>query len=265
MAVHYLLKHGQKPPQKTTKKKSSHKFRNYADIKRRLNVVHKFSFRMPSATPTEKDIEKVTKRKSIQGLYAEGQLTNKQIEQHIKEQARDLAVNRRFSPQQKAAITRLWDGTEKTYGQKNSVKLLETGQAQFVPIKNASHKKLLGRMKKTNKGVYLFEKDVTVKKRGKGKDFRLEIIRDVVQDESRVIFRRKEQFFPFPPNVIIIDYIDMLSKKYNPDSVAIGVMSARGNVARSSISGLNYIEDAIEEYDRKGIKHPFSGVYFYWY
>jgi hypothetical protein len=147
---------------------------------------------------------------------------------------------------------------------------VEKGEAQFVKIEKPKTKKVLERMKKTNKGVFLFEKDVKVKKRGKGKDFRLELERVGKLPPGWIrprneFFTRREAFFPFPRGVIILDYIEKLRKKYKPNSIAIGVMSARGSERYTTAAQMTSVQDAILYYDKRGVKHPFSGVYFFWY
>jgi hypothetical protein len=260
------------------KKQSAHRI-NYAEYYRRLKTVHDFSFKLPRATPTKAELQKA--RASLETKYKQKFLDSEKGKKRIKEIANDLSRIRKMKPQQKSAITKLWYGPKanekhphdleyRSGGLKNAVKQIEKGEAQFIKVKGAKNKKQLARMKKTNKGVVLYEANVKAKLKGKGKDLRIELERVGKLPPGwirprKTYFTRREIFFPFPPGVIIPDYIKMLEEKYKPNSISIGVMSARGSARYNNSKGLNYLEEVIADYKKRGVKHPFSGVYFFWY
>ncbi len=250
---------------KQDKKRHIPKPKNYADLMRKTRTYHSYSFSLPRAQATKKDLDKIRKSKAISTLWESGQYTVDEIQKIIKRKAIDLSIDRKLSPQQKTAITKQWYGSKNKTGLKNAIQHVESDEAQFVPIKNASNKELLKRMKHTNKGVFMFESGVDVKVVGRGKKLRLDIKRKIEASKGQQIFKRREMFFPFPKGVLLDEYIENLVSEYKPNSVAIGVMSSHGNASYSDISGLNYVWDAIKDYEYKGQKHPFSGVYFYWY
>jgi len=256
-------------PKKSPLKKEKNRYiprpKNYAELMRRTRDYHSYTFKLPRAQATKADLKKARDSKAIRTMWETGQYTAEQIQQQIKRKAIDYNIDRKLSPQQKTAITKQWYGTKHQTGLQNAIKHVETNEAQFVPVNHANRRKYLKRMKRTNKGIFVFESNVEITVVGRGRDFRLKIDRKRKREKGEQIFKRREMFFPFPKNVIIPDYVAMLYDKYKPNSVAIGVMSAHGNASYSNISGLDYVWETIESMKNKYKSHPFSGVYFYWF
>lgn len=239
--------------------------KNYANLMRRTRDFHVYSFDLPRTQPTKADLNHVRKSRAVKSLYESGQYTNDEIIKIIRRKAIDRNIDRKLSPQQKSAITRQWYGTKHQTGLKNVIQAVEENEAQFIPLPHANKKRILNRLKRTNDGFFIWERNVKAKVVGRGKDLRVEIERVGKPEPGVQIFKRKEMFFPFPKGVIIPDYVAHLYDMYKPNSVAIGVMSAHGNRSYSNISGLEYVYDTIESLKGRNKSHPFSGVYFYWF
>ncbi len=251
---------------------------NYAELMRKTKSYHDYTFQPPvwnknlSKSQQKKDLTKARNSKVIKNLWETGQVTADQIQKIIKRKAIDYNINRNLTPQQKSSINTQWygtnkreDGTRYRYGLKNVIQHVETKDAQFVPIVHANRKEILKRMKRTNKGVFVFEKDVEITVKGRGKSLRLDIERTRKPEPGEQIFKRREIFFPFPKGVLIPEYVAYLHEKYKPNSVAIGVMSAHSNASYTNLSNLSYVWDTIDTLNGRGKSHPFSGVYFYFF
>jgi len=252
-------------PQVKEKLRYIPKPKNYAELMRKTRDYHKYTFDLPRTQPIKKDLQIIRNSKTIRKMWESGQYSADQIQKIIRRKAIDKNIDRKLSPQQKTAITKQWYGTKHSTGLKNVIQHVESGEAQFVPINNANRREVLKRMKRSNKGVFVFERNVKIKVVGRGRDLRLNITHIGKREKGTQIFRRREMFFPFPKGIVIPDYVAMLHEKYKPNSVAIGVMSAHGNASYSSVSGLNYVWDAISDLSHRDKTHPFSGVYFYWF
>lgn len=245
--------------------------KNYAQLMRRTRDFHGYTFPLPRAQATKQDLSLVRRSQAIKTMWETGNYTAEEIQKIIKRKAIDKAIDRKLSPQQKTAITKQWYGTKHESGLKNVIQEVEKGEAQFIELNHANKRPMLNRMKRTNAGFFLWERNVKATVEGRGKKMMVKIERLPTPDIKGVkkpvtqIFKRKEYFFPFPKGVVIPDYVKYLSDKYKPNSIAIGVMSAHGNASYSNITGLNYVWEAIETLKGRNKSHPFSGVYFYYF
>lgn len=272
-------KRAHKRPQKRSRKRKPrvahsdrsayiHPPRNYADFYRRTAPYHAYTFRLPNVKATKADIKHVTKSKTVRVWKQKKSHTPKQIRDYIKSRSRDYAINRRLSNQQMSAITRVWYGTKHKAGIGRPVLRVEQNRAQFCYYKNANRSAMLRKLKTTSKGFFIWRPNCAVWTKGKG--LNLEIVIQPLRPpkEVRVIKPiRIEVFLPFPRGVIIPKYIAKVYDMYTPapGGISIGVRGAKGTERHDNVSGLDYIKEELKAYEERGMRHPFTGVYFYWY
>ncbi len=275
-----------KKSKESKNKRQKPRVKNYAEIFRRLHKFFKPTFKLPvwNKNLTKKqqkiDYNKARNSTKIKNLYDSGNFTPDEIIKLIKRMAIDYNINRNLKPQQKSSITRRWYGKtnsdEVTHRYKSLISSVEKGRSMFIDIRNIRGKPQYDRMFKTNRGIFLYEKDAKVKVLGRGKKEILsikEIIPDYIKHGGerpgtiREVFTRKTIFYPWNSKGLMSDFIKGKydSEGTKPSSMALGVGSSSGNIRHTDLSQMKYIDSVIATMRSKGERHPFSGVYFYWY
>jgi len=158
-----------------------------------------------------------------------------------------------FTPSQKVIITK----TIKKY--RSVINAVRRNEARFVIATPTQIRSLKSKLISTNKGVFIYERNVT--------NIKIKTVRRKRKITAILKYRRgkrKEMFLPLQKGELIDDFAEKIKEEFNPQVVLLGIREYVGKKSYNPETFEEYIIELYREFKRKNKENLITGAYLIW-